>query len=249
MRKFNQLVLNEWLKISKKRSFIIPYALMVLLVLVVGYIVHTVAAADTYSSAAEFIADSLLPTGIGQMLVILVIIGTAGIVSKEYSQGTIKFLLIRARSRTAILASKYVTVLLYTLSMLLVAAAALFISGMIFFGVSGGNTGLSDILTSLLYSTVYCIVYSTIGFMLGILTKSTGVTIGATIFATTIDKIIVSRDFYKYILFPNLNLVAYKDGGAPMPGMTLSFSIVLLSIYMVLFLFAGFAVFRRRDVA
>lgn len=249
MRNFNKLVLNEWLKISKKRSFIIPYTLIVLLVFLVGYIVHTVASADTYSSAVDFTVDSLLPTGIGQILVILVIIGTAGIVSKEYSQGTIKFLLIRARSRTAILASKYVTVLLYTLSMLLVAAAALFISGMVFFGISGGDAGMSDILTSLLYVTVYGVVYSTIGFMLGILTKSTGVTIGATIFLTTIDKLVISRDFYKYVLFPNLNLVAYQDGGAPMPGMTLSFSIVLLSIYMVLFLFAGFAVFRRRDVA
>jgi ABC-2 type transport system permease protein len=248
LRKFNRLVLNESLKISKKRSFVIPYALMAVFILVVGYIVHTVQA-DMYSSAAAFTADSLLPTGIGQVLVILVIIGTAGIVSKEYSQGTIKFLLIRARSRTAILASKYVTVLLYTLSMLLVAAAALFISGMIFFGLGGGEAGISEILTSLLYSTVYCIVYSTIGFMLGILTKSTGVTIGATIFATTIDKLIITRDFYKYVLFPNLNLAAYQDGGAPMPGMTLSFSIVLLCIYMMLFLFAGFAVFRRRDVA
>ncbi|MEI2394319.1 ABC transporter permease [Paenibacillus sp. FSL R10-2199] len=249
MRKFNQLVLNEWLKISKKRSFTVPYALLVLMVFVIGYIVHTVAGADTYASAAEFTADSLLPTGIGQVLVILVIVGIAGIVSKEYSQGTIKFLLIRARSRTAILASKYVTVLLYSLSMLLIATIALFVSGMIFFGLSGGDSGLSDILISLLYSSVYCIVYATIGFMLGILTRSTGVTIGATIFATTIDKIIIYRDFYKYFLFPNLNLAAYKDGGAPMPGMTLNFSIVLLCIYMALFLLAGFAVFRRRDVA
>lgn len=248
MRKFNLMVLNEWLKISKKRSFLIPYALLVMLVLLVSYIADSVEAV-TYASAWEYTADMMLPTGIGQVLVILVIVGTAGIVSKEYSQGTIKFLLIRARSRTAILASKYVTVLLYMLSMLLVGAAALFISGMIFFGFSGGEQGIRDSLASLLYSIVYGTLYSTIGFMLGILTKSTGVSIGATIFLTTIDKMIISRDFYKYVLFPNLNLAAYKNGGAPMEGMTLGFSIVVLCIYMILFLFAGFAVFRRRDVA
>lgn len=248
MRKFNHLVLNEWLKISKKRSFLIPYILMVMLIFVVGYVATTFAS-DPYASAAGYTADMLLPTGVGQVLVIIILTGTAGIVSKEYSQGTIKFLLIRARSRTAILASKYVTVLLYMLSVLLVCGSALFISGMIYFGVSGGETGIIDILTSLLYGAVYCTLYSTIGFLLGILTKSTGVTIGLTFFLTTIDKMSISRGFYKYVLFPNLNLAAYQEGRAPMPGMTLSFSIVLLCLYMVLFLFAGFAIFRRRDVA
>ncbi|MEK4007202.1 ABC transporter permease [Paenibacillus sp. FSL H3-0333] len=248
MRKFNLLVLNEWLKISKKRSNIIPYVILLVLSLAVGYMTRTFAA-DMYASAVDFTADSLQPRGIGQLLAILVIVGTAGIVSREYSQGTIKFLLIRARSRTAILASKYVTVLLYTLSMQVVATVGLFLSGAVFFGLSGGEAGIGEILTSLLYSTVYCTVYATIGFMLGILTKSTGVTIGATIFATTIDKLVISREFYKYVLFPNLNLAAYKDGGAPMQGMTLTFSIILLCIYMTLFLLAGFAVFRRRDVA
>ncbi|WNS45548.1 ABC transporter permease [Paenibacillus sp. MMS20-IR301] len=248
MRKFNQLVQNEWLKIAKKRSFIVPYVLLALLVLVITYIADTLESV-TYTSAAEYTADMLQSTGIGQILAILVIVMTAGIVSREYSQGTIKFLLIRARSRTAILASKYVTVLLYMLSMILTSAVALFVFGIIFFGVSGGDTGISDILISLVYGTVYCTVYATIGFMLGILTKSTGVSIGAAIFLTTIDKMMISREFFKYFLFPNLNLAAYKDGGAPMPGMTLGFSIVVLGIYMLLFLISGFTVFRRRDVA
>lgn len=248
MRNFNRLVLNEWLKITKKRSSIVPYLLVLVLAFAVGYITHTFTT-DMFASAADFTAEMLLPSGVGQMLAILVIIGTAGIVSREYSQGTIKFLLIRARSRTAILASKYVTVLLYTLSLLLAALVAVYLSGSMFFGVNGEIAGTSEILTSLLYCFVYCTVYATIGFMLGILTKSTGITIGATIFATTIDKIIISREFYKYVLFPNLNLASYRDGSAPMQGMTLGFSVTLLCVYMVLFLIAGFAVFRRRDVA
>lgn len=138
MRKFNLLVLNEWLKITKKRSNIIPYVLLLVFSLAAGYMTRTFAT-DMYASGADFTADSLQPRGIGQILAILVIVGTAGIVSREYSQGTIKFLLIRARSRTAILASKYVTVLLYTLSMQVVAAVALFLSGAVFFGLSGGK--------------------------------------------------------------------------------------------------------------
>ncbi|MNR63316.1 hypothetical protein D3C85_1855880 [compost metagenome] len=68
-------------------------------------------------------------------------------------------------------------------------------------------------------------------------------------FALTISNLIIFRDFYKYVLFPNLNLAAYEGGGAPLPGMTLQFSILMLAVYFLLFLLAGFMVFRRRDVA
>lgn len=108
---------------------------------------------------------------------------------------------------------------------------------------------MSEMLTNLLYNLVSTVVYGTLAFMLGILTTSTGVTIGATMFALMIDKLIISRDFYKYVLFPNLNLSAYEGGGAPMPGMTLTFSVVMLVLYTAVFLLVGFSVFRRRDVA
>ncbi|MEC0170816.1 ABC transporter permease [Paenibacillus graminis] len=247
MRKFNYLVLNEWLKLSKKRTFFIAYGLMIVMPFVVGYIVHSVAE-DLFASGPQFAAEMLLPAGIGQVVSILVIIGTAGIVAKEYSQGTIKFLLIRARSRTAILASKFVTVLLYALSLTVVTAAAVYASGMLWFG-NGGGLGIGDVLTSVLYNSVYMVMYATLAFMIGILTTSTGVTIGISMFALTISNLIIFRDFYKYVLFPNMNLAAYEGGGAPLPGMTLPFSILMLAVYFLLFLLAGFMVFRRRDVA
>lgn len=248
MRKFNYLILNEWLKISKKRTFFVPYLLLVLLSLFLGYIVHSVSP-DNYSSVYDFSAEMMTFQGVGQILTILVIIGTAGIVSKEHSQGTIKFLLIRARSRSAILASKYVVVLLYALTLTIVSILSVFASGAIWFGLSGGEAAMSDVFMSILYSSVSIVVFATLAFMVGILTNSTGVTIGGTIFLTMISSVTIPRDFYKYVLLPNLNLAAYEGGGAPMPGMTLTFSIVMLAIYMAVFLFIGFSVFRRRDVA
>ncbi len=248
MRKFNYLVLNEWLKLSKKRTFFIAYGLMIVMPIVVGYIVHSVAE-DLFASGPQFAAEMLLPTGIGQVVSILVIIGTAGIVAKEYSQGTIKFLLIRARNRTAILASKFVTVLLYALSLTVVTAVAVYASGMLWFGNGGGGLGIGDVLTSVLYNSVYMVMFATMAFMLGILTTSIGVTIGISMFALTISNLVIFRDFYKYVLFPNLNLAAYEGGGAPLPGMTLGFSLLMLAVYFLLFLLAGFMVFRRRDVA
>lgn len=248
MRSFNNLIMNEWLKLSKKHTFIVPYLILILLSLLLGYIIHS-GSPDMFKSAYDFSAMMLLSQGIGQVITILAIIGTAGIVSKEYSQGTIKFLLIRARSRTAILASKYVVVLVYGLTLTLVATIAVFGTGVIWFGLTGGEAGWSDIFMNLLYNLVSTIVYGTLALMLGILTTSTGVTIGVTMFALMMDKLIISRDFYKYVLFPNLNLAAYEGGGAPMPGMTLNFSMIMLILYTAVFLLIGFSVFRRRDVA
>jgi ABC-2 type transport system permease protein len=249
LRNFNRLVLNEWLKFSKKRTFLMPYLLLIILPLVIGYIVHSVAGEVVFPSASEFSTMMLLPSTLGQALTMIAVIGTAGVVAKEHSQGTIKFLLIRARSRTMILASKYIAVLIYALTLTIVTIAATYASGALWFGVTGAEAGVNDILKSVLYGFVYTTVYVTLAFMIGVLTTSTGATIGITMFAITIDKLTISKDFYKYFLFPNLNLAAYEDGGAPMPGMTFNFSIVMLAVYIILFLLAGFMVFKRRDVA
>lgn len=214
MRKFNLLVVNEWVKMAKKRSFVVPYLILLIFPQVLGYIIHSVSP-DSIASAAGFTREMLLPTGMGQVMTILSIIGTAGIVAKEHSRGTIKFLLIRARSRTAILASKYVTVLLYVLSLTAVAAAAIFLSGMIWFNTGGGETGVADILLALLYGCIYSFVYVTLAFMLGVLTHSTGVAIGLPMFLLTMDKIVIYRSFYKYFLFPNLDLSVYGSGQQP----------------------------------
>jgi ABC-2 type transport system permease protein len=248
LRKFTNLVLNEWLKLAKKRSFFIPYLLLLLLPILIGYITRSFSP-DSFTSGADFTAGMLPPTGAGQVIAILAIIGTSGIVAKEHSQGTIKFLLIRSRSRTAILASKYVTVLLYAFSMIIVTAVSAFGSGIIWFGLSGGEAGFGDIMLAMLYGAVYTVMYVSLAFMIGVLTNSTGVTIGITMFAVMLDKVLIYREFYKYVLFPNLDLSVYDGGEGPLPGMSLGFSVTMLAVYMLVFLLAGFTVFRRRDVA
>ncbi|MFC3746685.1 ABC transporter permease [Paenibacillus sp. GCM10012306] len=248
MRNLNRLLVNEWLKLFKKRSFFVPYALLIGMSFIAGYVIQSFMK-GMFSSVYDFTATMSYTQGLGQVVTIMAIIGSSGIVAKEYSQGTIKFLLIRARSRTSILASKYITALLYGLSLTLVTGGALFISGSIWFGFSGAEGGWLGILSSLGYSYVYTLVYITLAFMLGILTTSGGATIGITMLMLMLDKTVIQKEFYKYWLFPNLDLSVYRDGGVPLPGMTLSFSIAILAIYVLLFLLAGFMVFRRRDVA
>jgi ABC-2 type transport system permease protein len=53
----------------------------------------------------------------------------------------------------------------------------------------------------------------------------------------------------KYILFANTNLMQYIEGTPLLEGMTMSFSIIMLIIYFVIFQFLAFYVFKKRDVA
>jgi ABC-2 type transport system permease protein len=54
----------------------------------------------------------------------------------------------------------------------------------------------------------------------------------------------------KYILFANTNLEQYTNNSSPMfEGMTLTFSIVVLLVYLVLFLLTTWITFSKRDIA
>lgn len=53
MRNFNNLIVNEWLKLSKKRTFFMPYLILILLSLLLGYIVHSVSP-GLFESAYDF---------------------------------------------------------------------------------------------------------------------------------------------------------------------------------------------------
>src|SRR5690625_7731056 len=70
---------------------------------------------STYG-AWQFVADN---AGLLSIVSLLTIIVAAGIVANEFRWGTIKLLLIRPISRTKILASKYIAVLLFAFFTLL----------------------------------------------------------------------------------------------------------------------------------
>src|SRR5699024_3977807 len=79
-----------------------------------------------------------MQTNIGTLSIIslFTIIIAAGVVAHEFRWGTIKLLLIRPISRSAILLSKYISVLLFALFTLIFGAVMFLIVGGIFFGFS-----------------------------------------------------------------------------------------------------------------
>ncbi|WP_098749123.1 ABC transporter permease [Paenibacillus sp. EZ-K15] len=252
MRSFGNLVWNEWLKMFKKRSFFLPYALLAGMVIFMAFLLYKFSGGG--STGYEFAEIAVTTKGMGQVLTLLAIVVTAGAVAKEHSMGTIKLLLIRAQSRTKILASKYVAVLIYTFTLVAFMFAVAVLAGQITFGMDVGSVTLGDVLIGAVNNLVYTIVYVTLTFMVGILTKSTGPAIGIGMFMVIMESMVVQLlarySWSKYLLFLNVDLSMYNGGASsPIPGMSLTFSMIVLAVYLLLFLAIGFVTFKKRDVA
>lgn len=251
MYSFYKLTVNESLKLMKKRSFFIPFLLMLLISLGAALIINKFLK-DAEFGLHGFMEMLVSLQGAGSVYSLLCMICIASIVSIEFRLGSIKMLLIRSHSRSKILASKYVTALLFVLALMIFTVAVGAITGLIVFG-GDSEFNIADISKAIGYNLVYTWVYVTIIFMLSTVTKSTGATIGITLVINTLESLInmlLSRyDFGKFWLFLNTNLQMYEEGTPAIEGMSLGFSIAVILVYMIAFLALTFYVFKKRDVA
>jgi len=249
---FLQLTTNEWMKLVKKRGFFIAYLLMLLMPLGIAIVIKSFLE-GTELGYVEFMQSVIDFNGGGSIYLFLCMIYTASMVSGEHQLGTIKLLLIRPHSRSKILASKYAAMLFYNIVLMLFALIVSFIIALLFFGIQSDGS-MIDVWKTVMYTMIQTVVYTTIVFMLSVLTKSTGATIGIAfciVFIESLATMLLAKyEFAKYILFFNLDLSMYEDGGIPIiKGMTLGFSIAILAAYLVAFLSISFYVFKKRDVS
>jgi ABC-2 type transport system permease protein len=196
------------------------------------------------------------------------IIISAGIVASEFNWGTIKLLLIRPINRTKILASKYLTVLLFGLLMLAILFGFSTALGSILFGMpeqavpylnySNGVVTEQNIVSHLLvyygYSSIDMIMLATMAFMISSVFRNSSLAIGLSLFllftGSNFTAILsLKYSWAKYILFANTNLSQYFEGTPMVEGMTMTFSVIMLLIYFAVFQFLAFYVFKKRDVA
>jgi ABC-2 type transport system permease protein len=198
-----------------------------------------------------------------------VIIG-GGIVANEFSQGTIKLLLIRPSKRWKILLSKYITVLLYSLVMLIISFTVSFIVAAILFSFNGigepylnYNNGVVTEVNMFLhtfsiygYACIRLVMMVTFAFAISSLFRSSSMAIGLSVFLMFAGNIIITaligfgkENIAKYILFANTDLTQYTSGSPLINGMTMQFSITVLIVYFVAFNLISFLGFTKRDVA
>lgn len=217
--------------------------------------------------AWQFVAEN---AGLLSIVSLLTIIIAAGIVAHEFRWGTIKLLLIRPISRTKILLSKYISVLLFALFTLLFVLILAWITGAVLFGLDGVNPNMlvydyntnsgyrlasafNEIISGYGYGLVNLVMMSTFAFMISAVFRNSSLAIGVAIFLMMGGSIIVGifqdKPFAKYILFANTDLKQYADGYVMIEGMTLGFSIIVLIVYYLIFLLLSWAVFTKRDVS
>lgn len=196
------------------------------------------------------------------------IVISAGIVASEFSWGTIKLLLIRPINRSKILLSKYLTVLLFALFMVGILFVFSALLGAILFGMpeqavpylnyfNGKITEQHIIVHLIIYyglGSIEMMMLTTMAFMISSVFRNSSLAIGLSLFLMFTGSqftalISMKFDWAKYILFANTNLMQYLEGTPLLEGMTMSFSIIMLLIYFVIFQLLAFYVFNKRDIA
>lgn len=210
--------------------------------------------------------ESVITETFGMMAIVtlLTIIVSSGIVSTEFSEGTIKMLLSRPVKRWKILLSKYLTVVLFCLFITGVTYVTSVLGAFIFFPGATESTFMfydTELATSaflgkslymIFLAFINAVVISTMAFMLGTVFRSTSLAIGISIFLYFTGGMIVmflsDYEVAKYILFAHTNLTNYETGYVMFEDLTMPFSVVIIIVYSLVFLALSFLSFMKRDV-
>ncbi|SFK46357.1 ABC-2 type transport system permease protein [Halobacillus dabanensis] len=205
--------------------------------------------------------------GLVALVSLFTIIVAAGITANEFRWGTIKLLLIRPISRTKILFAKYISVLIYALTMLFALFVLSFIVGSLLFGMDGFAATyvysqaeeiksvniFSFTVFQYLLSFVELMMMATFAFMIAAVFRNTSLAIGLAIFlmmaGSSIVVFFMDKGWAKYILFANTDLNQFIEGTPFFSGINLGFSIAVLAVYYVLFMLLSWVFFTKRDVA
>jgi ABC-2 type transport system permease protein len=202
------------------------------------------------------------------LITIFTIIIAGDSLAGEFSSGTIKLLLIRPASRVKILISKYISFLLFSMLLLLTLFVVSVVVNGILYGFGHMDLPLISITSegqivernmvlnlwkTYMLGGVSTIMYVTMAFMISSAFRSSAMAIGFSIGALFAGNIIMEAlqrfDWSKYLLFANTDLTQHLKGHPFQEGMTLSFSIGVLTVYFLVFNLISWLIFTRRDVA
>ena len=209
---------------------------------------------------------SYVDFGVSLMVVVTLftIIVAAGIVSSEFSTGTIKMLLTRPITRAKILTSKLLTVFIFGLLLYAFTIALSYLTGLIMFdnaqsvnlviqdGQVVEQTMSSDIFNTAIYSFGDFIMSILFAFMIGSVFRSSSLAIGLTMGISFLGGLLVvflSRyEFIKYVWITHSDLTQHLTGDFIVAGITLPLSLTVLAVYALLFIFISYFVFMKRDI-
>ncbi|MEF2246157.1 MULTISPECIES: ABC transporter permease [unclassified Paenibacillus] len=264
MGNFLALVKNENMKIYRRPRTYVMMGIIVGLVLLISILWLSFGGSDTSMWEVAYLETTILY----MLVTIFAVIIAASIVAEEFSTGTIKLLLIRPWSRSKILLSKYIAVLLFTLLFAVLLLAATLLVNWLCFSLFSSTSTSSDIMglakdespISYLLKTygltfISTIMTVTMAFMLSTIFRSSALAIGMALFLLLVVNnllMLLAALKYKwidYVLFIHLNLTQYLSDFPMREGMTLQFSLIVLACYWVVFVALTWYIFNKRDVA
>ena len=194
------------------------------------------------------------PSSLGGTVLLLTVIVAAGIVASEFSQGTIKMLLTRPVKRWKILLSKFLTVNLFSMFLMLIGYVVYILLALLLFKSEAGMdwSVWSDSLYMLLLSFGNVFVTATFAFTIGSVFRSSSLAIGLSLFiyftGSTISALLSRYEVAKYLLFTHMDLTQFETGYMLVEDLTMPFSLAVLAVYIVIFLVISYTTFVKRDV-
>ena len=209
---------------------------------------------------------SYVDYGVSLMVVITLftVIIAAGIVSTEFSTGTIKMLLTRPVTRAKVLTSKLITVFIYGLLLYVFTIGLSYLTGIIMFentqsvelvienGQVVEQTISSNIFETAIYSFGDFIMSILFAFMIGSVFRSSslaiGLTMGISFLGTMLVAFLSRYEIVKYIWITHSDLTQHLSGNFIIDGITMPLSLTVLAIYALIFLFVSYFVFMKRDI-
>jgi len=205
--------------------------------------------------------------GYGNIIALLLIISCSALVAGEFSEGTMKMMISRPYKRSEILTAKLLAIILYGLVLLIITFLLNFILLGIFFGFDGiGNKEMLWTSNSIIYmpaalktiiifglNFLQVLVYVILAFAISAISRSRSIATGFSLFlllvGTNIAQILAMYfSWGKYLPFGLSNFSAFVTAGSPIAGTTLAFAIGISAIYSIIFCFAGYLVFQKRDI-
>ncbi|RSD25498.1 ABC transporter permease [Mesobacillus subterraneus] len=209
--------------------------------------------------------------GVSSLVTLFVVVVGSANVAAEFSDGTIKQLLIRPHRRWSILLSKYIAVIIYGLLLVLTLIVSGYLIGLVLFGSGDFNMKIFEVtlegrkeavvgtqfFLKMLYYIPSLLMIMTIAFMLSTLFKSQALAVGVGIFvlffSSTLGGIILMlADKYtwaKFLIFPHLDLTVYALQERILEDITFPVSISILAVYYAIFMMVTFFFFQKRDIS
>ena len=199
---------------------------------------------------------------------IFMVIIAGGIVSREFTTGTIKFLLINPVSRKKIIVSKFFTVVVLSYALLAVQYLLNLLTGAILYGGVGdtaaylyiaGDTvksmsGYLYIMRQYLLESIGMMVTVAMAFAISSLLRSASIAIGISLACllagSTLAGVMsaLGLDWGRYLLFSNIMVNDIANGNTFFAYQTVKEAMIIIIVYMVVFLLTAYDGFVRREV-